>query len=421
LPLYVEQLGWCLQEGLLQVGARADANTLPDLVTNRLRDVPPAARRVLQHVVAAGMELDQRLLAACMEADAIRGGVAYLVDHGWLAQKDDGGGGIPGDRLAVTHRLLQEVAYGTIPRGSLEETHARLATALGERGATADLVAHQRYHAGEARAALDGLLAAGDAADHRLDDHLATLWFRRAHDAGRRAMLRLEGEDDEQRFALASLKLAQALRFVGDLALAQAIAEEALGNEVDLVTRIGLYRVLAAILSGRGANTRARAELERALSLVERGSPRGGDRAGRSGKARPSAALVSEIYTELAATFVAEGRQAEAISALERGREASAQLGGGRAPWRLVCRLAELFAISMERDKALQAFVYALDAAREAGSSVGLGRVGAMMAGFLEGIGDVAGAQAARKDATTALAIVGDQVALEGLAARPFS
>ncbi len=414
LPLHIEQLGWLLVEGM--VASELQGATLPDLVTNRLRDVPPAARRVLQLVAIAGGELTQDALHACLDADSIRGGVAYLVDHGWLDDEQVVPGGPPRAIVRTTHRLLQEVTYSTVPRGSLEEAHGKLTDALLGQKARADVVAHHRDLSGAARAAVEGLLAAGDEAERRLDDHGATMWFRRAHDAARRAMLRMEGEDDEARFGTASLKLGQALRFTGELQVAQAVVDEATNVEADLVTRIGLLRVLAAIASGRGANVKARGELEKGLELVSRGARAGG----RGGRARPSAALVSELFTELAATYVAEARTEDAITALERGRDAAAQLdGSGRAPWRLLARLGELYAYVGDRGRALTSFVDALDSAREAGSDVGRARVGTVMAAFLQATGDEKGAGAAREGASLALAAIGDRAALEALQRQP--
>ena len=409
LPLHIEQLGWVLVEGMGAAGLQGA--TLPDLVTSRLSDVPPAARRVLQLVAIAGGELGHEALRACLDADAIRGGVAYLVEHGWL---EDQTSDVPAERaVRITHRLLQEVAYSTVPRGSLEEAHGKLADALAGQRARPDVVAHHRDLSGAARGAVEGLLAAGDEAERRLDDHGATMWFRRAHDAARRAMLRMEGEDDEARFGAVSLKLGQALRFTGELQVAQAVVDEATAVEADLVTRIGLLRVLAAIASGRGTNTKARAELERGLELISRGA-RAGGRAGM--RSRPSAALVSELFTELAATYVAEARTEDAIAALERGRDLAAQLdGSGRAPWRLLARLGELYAYVGDRARALTAFVDALDSAREAGSDVGRARVGTVMASFLQATGDDQGARAAREGASLALAAIGDRAALEVL------
>jgi hypothetical protein len=179
------------------------------------------------------------------------------------------------------------------------------------------------------------------------------------------------GEDDEARYGTASHKLGQALRFLGELQVAQAVVDEATNIEADLVTRVGLLRVLAAIASGRGANVKARAELER---------------------------------TE------------DAIAVLERGRQAAAQLeGSGRAPWRLLARLGELYAFTGDRKKALAAFVDALDGARESGSEVGRARVGTIMASFLQACGDEKGASVAREGAAMALQALGDRSAIEAL------
>jgi serine/threonine protein kinase len=223
-PLFLREL---IIAGRSAAGAAGEQVTLRDLLTRRLAQLAPAARRLLECAALAGRPRPLALLhRASGEGDNLAAVVHHLAAERLIRIRGAGGR----DEVGVYHDKIAEVAVALIAPERLPGCHGALAEAIVASGAAEQ----------EAEALSVHLSAAGDrdgafrygliAADHAAD----TLAFDRAAMLYRRLLGQLPAGFD--RHAL-QLKLADALANAGHgVASARAYAEA--GGTADPAARL---------------------------------------------------------------------------------------------------------------------------------------------------------------------------------------
>lgn len=131
VPLFIEEMTRMLMERRDAPAAGADAravpDTLTDLLTERLDQLPPGARLLAQMAAVIGREFDRELLAAAMPAEGagLQDGLQAMLDSGLVLR-----GSADGERLLFKHALIEDTAYSSIPPKRCAELHGRIADAL---------------------------------------------------------------------------------------------------------------------------------------------------------------------------------------------------------------------------------------------------------------------------------------------------
>ncbi|MBJ7330106.1 MAG: AAA family ATPase [Solirubrobacteraceae bacterium] len=162
-PFYLEHLA------RMPAGARAVPRTILDAVTEELRGLPASTRTVLDAAAVVGDPFDPGLVADVLArppADVLAA-LDRLRADGLIVPTD-----VP-HRFAARHPLVRRAVYDATGPGWRLGAHARLTTALSERGAPAAVLAHH-----VARSAAPGDAAAiatlHDAAEEVFDTAPAT-------------------------------------------------------------------------------------------------------------------------------------------------------------------------------------------------------------------------------------------------------
>lgn len=132
VPLFIEEMTRMMLEsrdaGRPRIGAdRSVPDTLLDLLTARLDQLPPDGKLMAQLASVIGREFDCDLLAAAAPdgAKVLQGGLQALLDSG-LALANS----VDGSRLLFKHALVEDTAYASIPPKRCAELHGRVAEAL---------------------------------------------------------------------------------------------------------------------------------------------------------------------------------------------------------------------------------------------------------------------------------------------------
>jgi tetratricopeptide (TPR) repeat protein len=152
IPLFIEEMTRLVLD-------RAPASipaTLHELLASRLDALPPRQRALIWFGAGVGPRFTRALLAALTrrsEAE-LRGDLAELVAVGVLQQDDSAEPG-----YQFHHALLQEVAWGSLPRGRRREFHRHIAQVLEARfpdlvDTRPEVLAHHYTEAGEQERAL---------------------------------------------------------------------------------------------------------------------------------------------------------------------------------------------------------------------------------------------------------------------------
>jgi class 3 adenylate cyclase len=136
VPLFIEEMTRMLLAAHAAQGpagapgsgaARAVPDTLMDLLTARLDQLPPVARQTAQMAAVIGREFDRELLAAATPSDAqdLEDGLHALLDSGLVLP-----GSADGARLVFKHALVEDTAYASLTTRRCAELHGRVADAL---------------------------------------------------------------------------------------------------------------------------------------------------------------------------------------------------------------------------------------------------------------------------------------------------
>jgi DNA-binding CsgD family transcriptional regulator/tetratricopeptide (TPR) repeat protein len=388
-PFFVEEL------------AAAEPGELPDtvveLITARLSQLPAEAREVVRLVAMGGRSIDEALVAAVTDRplDDVRPALRDAIERRILVAS-------PADtRIGFRHALVREVAAAELLTGEQASLHARLATALSERpelsepspaGAAAELAFHWEA-AGDEERALAAAIEAGAAAARVAAWADADRQYQRALRLASRAALP-DGVDRAELHRRAS-EAAELNADVGraraqaDLALASVDASEEPDRTALLLTRVGYLRwaegntdaaleaheravallpadpptairgrVLASLanaLFGLGRYDEARRTAEEAVATAD------------AAHAGPEAARAHNV---LGSVLVATGHVQDGLDELERSRDLAAE--HGPADMRVVS--AYNLAVNLAMAGRLAAAEAAARQGREAARAEGLER-----------------------------------------------
>lgn len=384
-PATVVQLAGWLALG----NAAADVPARPvDLVSVRVNRLGAAARRVLQAVALHGLEMTRAMLEELVPE-------AYTAfrpeDPAWtgLLVAD-------GDGVRIASDLVAEVVVANIPADVRRALHKDALVALAP-DAPDGLIGHHAEGAGTLHLAWRAYLSAGDDAVRRFDDAGAAHWYGRALAIARQ--MRSAGEADAgARFIDVAVKLADVMRYTGQLGLAGGVLDEAELADPDAEQRADIARARGRNELAAGNPGRAAQLLNRAIGLALRD----GDRT-----------ALAETYVYLADALIANGEGGAAIEELEAGAQLLSLHDGGRRSdsklWRLGHRLAELHLERGHLDAAARCNADALRCAEAAGSSLGRGRCAELAARIADLAGDPAGARRYRLEAIDKLRALGDR------------
>jgi serine/threonine-protein kinase len=366
-PAHIQQLaGWM---ALDNDPSGAPARTV-DLVASRLGHLPTSARRLIQAIAAHGqVALRAELAEILPDVDVAGTALASLTRAGLVVAGDN--------ELTIPVVLVAQVAEACTPA----ETRRGLAAAILDAGGgdlPTVLAAHHAEIAEQLERALAGFIEAGDDAVRRFDDPRAAALYHRAITIARR----LQAEGDPRaagELVSLSLRLADVLRYMGELALATGCLDEAELFAPDLAQQAGILRARGRIAAMSGNPDAAAPMLKRAIGI-----------AFRTGDTD----FLCETYLDLSSALVTLGRVAEAIGELSEAVDALT-FGEGMARaarperlWLLGLRLASLhhrggnvsFAKHIARD--------ALAHAERQGSLIGQGRLHTLLATIFEKTGD---------------------------------
>ena len=157
--------------------------TLQASLMARLDRLGPAAREIAQTGAAIGREFAYDLLAAVAPRSEheTRGALDRLVEAGLLFQR----GAPPEAHYQFKHALVQDIAYGTLLRGTRQTLHGRIAAAIerlmSERvEREPEMLAHHLAEAGQSERAAFFWRKAGEKAVRRAGNREAIGHFRRA-------------------------------------------------------------------------------------------------------------------------------------------------------------------------------------------------------------------------------------------------
>lgn len=250
--------------------------TLKGLILTRYDKLPERQRRLLQRAAVLGTRFPVGLLCAVTEEDqrVIEAWLDDLEDRQFLAAEP-----VEGEpSYQFRHVLIQEAIYETLLKRDRQRIHLEVAQAL-ERGVTwpweerSNVLGHHYAESSEPEKAIPHLVAAGKDAARRCA-------FETAAEAYRRVLTLVGDECDDQRTSLqAQVGLAEALKFIGELAEARQILTETvegmlasrteLGSDLMSVALQGLAE-LGDVRHRQGAPDAAISYLEQGLDLVQR-------------------------------------------------------------------------------------------------------------------------------------------------------
>jgi ATP/maltotriose-dependent transcriptional regulator MalT len=388
-PFYVEELA--------AAGSGKLPDTLVELITARLSQLPPEAREVVRLVAVGGRSIDEGLVAAATDRppDEVRAALREAVERRILvASATD-------TRIGFRHALVREVAAAELLTGEQADLHARLASVLAERpelsepspaGAAAELAYHWEA-AGDDERALAAAIEAGAAAArvaawadadrqyeralrlasraplpdgvdraelHRRGSEAAELNgdVGRARELADLALASLDAPDDPERSAYLLTRLGYLRWAEGNTDAALAAYERAAGllpADPPTALRGRVLASLANALFGQGRYEEARRTAEGAVAATE------------AAQAGPEAARARNV---LGSVLVATGDVEAGLAELERSRDLAAE--HGPADMRVVS--AYNLAVNLAMAGRLAAAEAAARQGREAARAEGLER-----------------------------------------------
>ncbi|MGH2636499.1 MAG: ATP-binding protein [Actinomycetota bacterium] len=290
-PLYVEEFVRMLRdrgaiEGSTVVGD-VDVpmpTSIQQLIGARIDTLPPTEKGVLHDAAVVGKVFWSGAVEAVsgLPEDVVIRALHESVKREFV-RRVRGSSFVGQEEFAFNHRLVQEVAYGQIPRAGRINRHVAVArwmrAAAGERVfEVAELLAHHygralaytravdpnRDVSGLGAAAGSALMMAGDRGK-RLDASRAVEFYRRAREV-------LPADDPERRRAL--IESAEAAEEAGRLAEAEADYDAAIAEYRDSNDRLGLGEALARrARSIQRYGNAARSLLEEAIVILETQPP----------------------------------------------------------------------------------------------------------------------------------------------------
>jgi len=389
VPGHVEHLLRYLVEG----GAVEQApTTLPDLVAARLATLPRDTLVALQAVAVFGREAGVDVVGrVCALGDATGEALAVAVRQGLVRIADE---------VAIfTSTLVRDVVYDATPAHVRRQLHIAAIDELVAQGAPAAVLGAHHEAANHRAAAVTHLTSAGDLAARQLDDQSAAHFYQRALVAARHALT--AGDLAPGLLVTISIKLAEALRVTGELALARGVLHEA-ENWGDQGPRLS-----ALLLRASGQLAAAESEPSAAVPHLQK--------AVGAAIATGDSELIAETYLDLAAVLIRVGKGAAARRELEEAIDmVTLGEGGGspRAPrnlWRLTLKLAQMAMSDQEVARAVEFGEMTLAQAQRANARAGAARTQSLLAACHERLGNHMLAERHRRAAVDELRRMGDR------------
>lgn len=379
---------------LIEGGKAEDTKvSLPDLIAARLSMVARSTRDVIQAAAVLGIEPQHELIRA-MCGDRVEPALADAELHG-LLETD------PAGQLAFTSRLLRDIVYDATPADVRRSLHAQAATAIATLSPDVALLGHHHDLAGHPHEAFELMRSAGDHAAAQLDEYGASQYYYRALVAIRAAVQSGDIADgaDEQ-FVAMSVKLADALRTRGEMALARGILAEARGWSSAPLPAATIDRASAALSLSEGDNDGAIATLRRGLG-----------RAIGTGDMN----FVCELYLDLSNSLMRAGdveaayRELSECINLATVGEGYTALDGPPQLWRVLRAQAQVIDASGDAHTALRLAEAALFHAQRVRSRLGAARAQQQLAALCEKIGLDEKAERYRQSAISEMRDLGDR------------
>jgi serine/threonine protein kinase/tetratricopeptide (TPR) repeat protein len=367
-----------------------------DLVAARIDHLPHQAKLVCQVVAVLGEEARFKWVRdlAGLDDNEIRQAMSIVMARS-LFEADDGG-----DAVRFASGLVRDVVYNSIPAHVRRDLHARAAELLAESGEVSSVLGHHHELAGNYEQAATLLSHGGDDASHELDEVGARRLFQRALGAARHLMLSDDDPGKRAKFVAVAVKLAESLRVSGELGLAKGLLEEVQYHCAERALKAQILRATAHLQGSEGDLLEALKSLREAIGLSIISGQRD---------------LLCDLYLDVATTQLREGMVAAATAELEEGidlvtaGEGGAGADGPPSLWRLLLRLAQLYALDGKRPEAVRAGGHALRHATRVGARVGAARIQSMLATQLEAMGDTERAIELRRAAVEEMRRLGDR------------
>ncbi len=382
-PSAVEQLAGWISMGNSPSTA---PSLLVDLVSLRINRLPSRTRRLLQAVAIHGTVAPRWVVEACVE-----GASDELESRDWTGLLV-----VDASELTIPSELVADVAGACTPADVRRQLHRRAGEILAGH-APVGVLGHHAEHGGELRHAYSLYIEAGDDAVRRFDDAGATSWYRRALELARQLAHEPQGTP---RLIDALLRLADLLRIGGQTAAVVELLDEAARLQQSDAQRATAARIRGGVHLTGGDGRRAIEELEHAVGIAMRL----GDRE-----------FLCTAYLDLAAAMDRVGRTAaateelaEAIDVITMG-EGLRSRSAPRLSWYLGLRLAERYVRGGRLEDARRLAHDALEAAKRADSSRGLGRLSALLGQIYEELGDPTRALRHRSSAIDQMNALGDR------------
>ncbi len=388
-PSHVEHLLRYLVEGGDVDHAPA---SLPDLVAARLATLPRETLIACQAVAVFGREAPPDGVARISAlGDNCRAALAVAARQGLLT--------INAEMVQFTSSLIRDVVYDATPAHVRRQLHVAAIDELVAMGAPPAVLGTHHEAAGNRAAAVSNLVPAGDIAARQLDESSAAHYYQRALVAARHA---LQGGDlSPSTLVTISIKLAEALRVTGELALARGVLHEAetWGDQGP--------RLTALLMRASGQLAAAESEPSAAIPYLQR--------AVGAAIATGDGEMIAETYLDLAAVLIRVGKGPSARRELEEAIDmVTLGEGGGstRAPrniWRLTLKLAQIAVNDQDLPRAVELGEMTLAQAQRASARSGAARVQSLLASCHEKLGNHMLSERHRRAAVDELRRMGDR------------
>lgn len=388
LPAHVEHLLRYLVEG---GGVDQAPSALPDLVAARLATLPRDTLVALQGAAVFGRDAALDVVARICGLVSARDALAVARRQGIVTITDD--------VVHFTSLLLRDVVYDATPASVRRQLHIAALDELVAMGAPPAVVGSHHEAAGQRASAVGHLVPAGDLAARQLDDQSASYFYQRALVAARHALT--TGELGSGTLVTISIKLAEALRVNGELALARGVLHEA-ENWGDQGPRLStlLMRASGQLAAAESEPTAAVPHLQKAVGAAI---------------ATGDSELIAETYLDLAAVLVRIGKSAGARRELEEAIDMVTLGEGARSPraprnlWRLTLKLAQLALSEGELARAIEWGETTLAQAQRVNARAGAARTQTLLATCHEKLGNHKNADRHRRAAVEELRRMGDR------------
>lgn len=366
--------------------------TMPDLVVARLGLLPRQTSLALQAAAVFGAE-------AALDATARLAALGELSREALAVAERGGLVVVDGELVRFSSVLIRDVVYDSTPAHVRRQLHVAAIDELVAQGAPPAVLGPHHEAAGHRAEAVTHLVAAGDQAARQLDERGAADLYQRALVQARHSLT--AGDLSPATLVTVSIKLAEALRLVGELALARGVLHEAetWGDQGPRLSAL-LQRASGQLAAAETEPTAAIPHLQRAVGAAI---------------ATGDGELIAETYLDLAGVMIRVDKSTGARRELEEAIDMvtlGEGPGAGRGPrnlWRLTLKLAQLAMAEGDLARAVQLGELTLAHAQRVNARAGAARVQSLLAQCHDKLGDGVRADRHRRAAVEELRRMGDR------------